>query len=213
MRILFFLLSFYSIYSQDLKKEIFLDINGNKLSRENFLKKLESQNIGFSIFESDSLNTLKLVKSNKSVELFEHYKVGKIDSLIRKNIISELKILTNKNIEFNDIIVLNFYIDEKVVNQSPCIEFYTNDKQYINFFKKSVNKNIKQFFITNSSYYYNSKKSHVDTNRVFENYFFSEALSCGNYIIIFPNDEFILKFGEYRQEIILQFINDYLSKK
>lgn len=201
-----FIICFYG-YSQDLKKEILIDVNNDTINSETFLKKLKRSDVGYSIFESDTINTLKLVKSNKRLELFEHYMVGILDSSKKTKIISELELLTDTKINLSDIIVINFYIDEKAVNQRPCIEFYLNDYQYKNFFKK--NKNVKQFFVTDKTYHYDSKKTIRDKNKIIEDLIFPNALKCGNYLIIFPTNNFIIKFGEYRQEIILEFINDY----
>ena len=201
-----FLISFYG-YSQDFKKEILIDMNNDTINSETFLKKLKRSDVGYSIFESDSINTLKLVKSNKRFELIEHVKVGKIDSLKKIKIISELELLTDRRIDLSDIIVINFFIDEKAVNQRPCIEFYLSDYKYKNFFKK--NKNVKQFFVTDKTYHYDSKKTIRDKNKIIKDLVFTVASKCGNYIIIFPSNNYIVKHGEYRQEVILEFINDY----
>jgi hypothetical protein len=201
-----FIISFYG-YSQDFKKEILIDVNNDTINSETFLKKLKRSDLGYSIFESDSINTIKLVKSNKLFELFEHYKVGILDSSKKTKIISELELLTDTKIDLSDIIVINFYIDEKAVNQRPCIEFYLSDYQYKNFFKK--NKNVKQFFVTDKTYHYDSKKTIRDKDKIIEDLIFPNALKCGNYLIIFPTNDFIIKYGEYRQEVILEFINDY----
>jgi hypothetical protein len=201
-----FIISFYG-YSQDLKKEILIDVNNDTINSETFLKKLKRSDVGYSIFESDTINTLKLVKSNKRFELFEHYKVGILDSSKKTKIISELELLTDTKINLSDVIVINFYIDEKAVNQRPCIEFYLSDYQYKNFFNK--NKNVKQFFVTDKTYHYDSKKTIRDKNKIIEDLIFPNALKCGNYLIIFPTNDFIIKYGEYRQEVILEFINDY----
>ena len=201
-----FIISFYG-YSQDLKKEILIDVNNDTINSETFLKKLKRSDVGYSIFESDTINTLKLVKSNKRFELFEHYKVGVLDSSKKTKIISELELLTDTKINLSDIIVINFYIDEKAVNQRSCIEFYLSDYHYKNFFKK--NKNVKQFFVTDKTYHYDSNKTIRDKNKIIEDLIFLNALKCGNYLIIFPTNDFIIKYGEYRQEVILEFINDY----
>ena len=206
-----FCLTFYFLVStaQNFKKEVFLDIKKDTITREIFTKILKSPEIGFSIFESDSINTLKLVKSNKAYDLFEHYKVGKIDLIKKDSLISELKNLSKRKIERTDIIVINFYIDEKAVGQRPCIEFYLNDSRYKSFFKKNENHNVKQFFITDKTFSYNSILTIRDKNKLIETLFFPNTSNCGNYIIIFPNNNYILKNSEYRQEVILDFIKDF----
>jgi hypothetical protein len=202
---------FYFLLSsaQNFKKEIFLDINNYTINSETFLKKLKRTDIGYSVFESDSINTLKLVKSNKPLDFFEHYKVGKINLTKKDSIISELKNLSQREIDSTDIIVINFYIDEITVSQRPCIEFYLKDSNYKNFFKNTNNQDVKQFFITNETYYYNSNLTIRDKNKLIESLFFPNPLICGNYIIIFPNNNYILKFSEYRQDVILDFIKNY----
>lgn len=197
-------------YSQNFKKEIFIDVNNDTINSEVFLKKLKRINLGYSVFESDSINTLKLVKSNKKTDFFEHYMVGKIDSLKRINILSELKYLTNIKIDSLDIIVINFYIVDKNVNQKPCIDHYSSDIKYRNFFKK--NKNVKQFTLTNQSYFYDKNDTHRDKNKIIEDLLFPNVEYCGNYIIIFPDNNYILKYSEYRQEVILELIKDYKKR-
>ena len=145
-------------------------MNNDTINSETFLKKLKRSDVGYSVFESDSINTLKLVNSNKRFELFENYKVGKLDSSKKTKIISELELLTDTKINLSDIIVINFYIDEKAVNQRPCIEFYLSDYKYKNFFKK--NKNVKQFFVTDKTYHYDSKKTIRDKNKNIEDLIF-----------------------------------------
>jgi len=206
-----FIFTFYLllISAQNFKKEVFLDINNHTINSEIFLKKLKNTDIGYSVFENDSVNTLKLVKSNKPLDFFEHYKVGKIDVTKKDSIISELKNLSKRDVDSTDIIVINFYIDEKTISQKPCIEHYLNDSKYINFFKKTINNNVKQFFITDETYHYNSNLTIRDKNKLIESLFFPKPSPCGNYIIIFPNNNYILKFSEYRQDAILDFIKNY----
>jgi hypothetical protein len=206
-----FIFTFYSllISAQNFKKEVFLDINNYTINSEIFLKKLKKTDIGYSVFENDSVNTLKLVKSNKPIDFFEHYNVGKIDVTKKDSIISELKNLSKREVDSTDIIVINFYIDEKTVSQKPCIEHYLNDRKYKIFFKKNINSNVKQFFITDETYHYNSNLTTRDKNKLIESLFFPKPSPCGNYIIIFPNNNYILKFSEYRQDAILDFIKNY----
>ena len=206
-----FIFTFFSllISAQNFKKEVFLDINNYTINSEIFLKKLKKTDIGYSVFENDSINTLKLVKSNKPIDFFEHYNVGKIDVTKKDSIISELKNLSKREVDSTDIIVINFYIDEKTVSQKPCIEHYLNDSKYKNFFKKTINSNVKQFFITDETYHYNSNLTIRDKNKLIESLFFPKPSPCGNYIIIFPNNNYILKFSEYRQDAILDFIKNY----
>lgn len=207
--IILFLLFNISINAQNFKKEIFLDINKDTITSELFLKKIKRTDIGYSVFESDSINTLKLVKADFRYDLFEKYKVGKIDSLKKTKIISELKLLVNNDIDTSNIIVVNFYIDEKAINQRSCIDFYLNHSSHRNFFKKKRYSDVKQFFITDQSYFYENKKVFRDENKTIQNLFFSDASRCGNYIIIFPDNSYVLKIGEYRQEVILEFIKDF----
>lgn len=195
--------------AQSYKKEIFLDENKDTITSDLFLNKIKRTDIGYSVFESDSINTLKLVKADFRYDLFEKYKVGKIDSLKKTKIISELKLLSNSDIDTSNIIVINFYIDEKAINQRSCIDNYLDDSSYRNFFKKKRNSDVKQFFITDQSYFYDNKKVTRDKNKTIQDLFFSNASHCGNYIIIFPDNTYIFKIGEYRQEVILEFIKDY----
>lgn len=211
MRVLIILLFLsYSFYAQNNKKEILFDVNNDTISKDYFLKKVKRQDIGYSIFESDSILNLKLVKSNKIDELFEHYKIGKVDKIDKIKLINELENMSKIKINSLDIIIINFFKDEKDrnLNQKPSIDFYTSNNYFNNYFKKS--KNIKQFFITEQNYIYNSKNTFSDSNKIIENLFFDNGKkSYCDYIIIYPNGDYILKKGEYRREMIIKFIKNY----
>ncbi|WP_370519394.1 hypothetical protein, partial [Flavobacterium sp. 9AF] len=156
MKIIYILLLIsYGLFAQNTKKEFLFDIDNDTVSKEFFLKKIKRKDIGYSIFESDSIINLKLVKSNKIDELFEHYKIGTIDNKNKNILIQELQNLSNSKVDSLDIIVINFFNDEKELNlnQKPLIDFYTSNNHYINFFKNS--KFAKQFFITEKNYIYN----------------------------------------------------------
>lgn len=215
MKILHILLLLFPllVYTQDTKKEILLDSNNENVSDEFFLKEIKKDNIGYSVFDNDSILFLKLVESNKRfTELFEHYQLGKINESNRELLIKELNSLTESNVKKNDIIIINFFRNEEALNlnQRPMISAYTSTRNYSKFFRKT--DNLQQFFITEKSYNFN--RTIKDNNGVIENIFFkTDKPTFCDYVIIFPDNNFILKIGEYRIEMIRKFIEEYQDGK
>lgn len=190
----------WTINAQNFKKEILLDQNKDTITNDLFLSKVKEKDIWYKVEIKDSVQTVTLVDLNK---------YGNLSNTLKNNIISQIELLTNVRITSSEIIVINFFIDEKVINQKPCIDNYVSDNKYLSFFKKEKNKEVKQFFISDKSYFYENKIVIRDKNGTIENLVFSDALTCGNYVIIFPNNNYVMKHGEYKQEVILDIIKDY----
>jgi hypothetical protein len=132
------------------------------------------------------------------------FEKGVLEENNRIELLGELAELSGIKIDKMSILVLNFYIKPETEPNGSCIDYYTNDYAYKRFIKK--NKNIVQFFITEQSYVYNRRNVLEDKNDEIKKLLFEKAMSCGNYIIIKPNGEFIRKFGEYRQDEIPKLI-------
>lgn len=204
----------FFIFSQIENKEILYDLDFNVISTETFLKELKKDDISCSIFQSDSIKKIKLVKFQKPLsEIFEHYFIGKISYNDKEILVNEIFNLTNSKVDNNDFIVINFFKDESVLNlnQKLLIEHYTSIKSYYRYFNR--HEDLNQFFITQKNYNYNSKLVFNDTNGLIENICFKDSEFLSDYIIIFPNQHYILKIGEYRIEMIKKFIDDYKEGK
>lgn len=211
---IFFIFFPLIIFSQTEKKEILYDLDNSIISKETFLKKIKKNDTSCSIFESDSVNKIKLVKLQKpQTEIFEHYFIGKISDNDNEILINEILNLTNSKIDNKDFIIINFFKDESVLNlnQKLLIEHYTSIKSYYKYFNK--HEDLNQFFITQKNYSFNSKLVFNDTNGIIENICFKDSEFFSDYIIIFPNQHYILKRGEYRIEMIKKFIDDYKEGK
>ncbi len=86
-----------------------------------------------------------------------------------------------------------------------CIDHYTSDYTYKRYFKTS--KSEIQFFITEKKYNYRKKNVFNDENEYLKQRFFKYALNCGNYIIIKPNGDYLIRLGEYRQDLVYEKIH------
>lgn len=105
----------FFIFSQIENKEILFDLDFNVISTETFLKELKKDDISCSIFQSDSIKKIKLVKFQKPLsEIFEHYFIGKISDNDKEILVNEIFNLTNSKVDNNDFIVINFFKDESV---------------------------------------------------------------------------------------------------
>lgn len=129
---------------------------------------------------------------------------GNLDYSKKSIIINELQNLTDLKIDSAYTIVINFYDKPLRKPNGSCIDYYTEDYKYLRFFKK--NPYILQFFISQQEYKYKNNKVIEDKNNTIRNLIFQDAKSCGNYIIIKPNGDFLRKLGEYRQDQIPELI-------
>ena len=195
--LLLFLFINASLYSQ-VKKEYLYNEFDQLITEEVFKKKLAFKEKNgapkyyFYITENDSTAIVRLF-------LFENK--GILKEGVRDKVVSDLGKITGVTINNDDIIIINFFIEEKVRNQRPCIDHYTSDRDYKKFIKK--NPQIKQFFITRKGYNYDKEFVYEDVNYTIQS-LFPYAKQCGNYIIIKPNGHFLRRFSEYRQRDIPQ---------
>ncbi|MFV0304947.1 MAG: hypothetical protein ACK5IC_05665 [Moheibacter sp.] len=67
--------------------------------------------------------------------------------------------------------------------------------------QKKNNRDV-QFFITQKDFKYKKSNVFEDSDDFIRKLFFKYYFSCGNYIIIRPNGEFLLRRGEYRKDEI-----------
>ena len=105
--------------------------------------------------------------------------------------------------------MINFFIFPSKPASGSCIDHYTSDWLYKGFFTKKKNSTKKQFFITEATFEYIKERVFRDKQGLIEELCFSDAMECGNYIIIYPDNSFVRKYCEYRQSEIL----DYLKNK
>ncbi|WP_289046591.1 hypothetical protein [uncultured Olleya sp.] len=129
---------------------------------------------------------------------------GNLGELQKATLVEELQNLTGEKIDSSKIIVINFYDKPNRKPNGSCIDYYSSDYKYLRFFKKKPN--ILQFFITQKGYNYKKRKVIEDKNNTIRNLIFTDAKSCGNYIIIKANGDYLKNLGEYRQDQIPEII-------
>ncbi len=141
-----------------------------------------------------------------NITFSQNNETNSISKKDRIELIQELELMNNIKIDSSKIIVINFFIKPKVKPNGSCIDHYTTDKAYIDFFK--TNTNAIQFFVTEKNYSYKKSKIKEDKNDIIKDLIFKNAEDCGNYIIIEPNGLFVKILNEYRQHEIFQLIKN-----
>mgnify|MGYP003451631470 FL=1 len=197
-----FIIFFGFSYSQNsIKKEILYDENWKLMNMNDFKEKIKDRKYIYRLVENDTAFMGKI--------LFRE-EIGKISNDERLLLIDYLKRITNSEIDLTKNIVINFFFKPEKEPNGSCIDHYTSDGKYKRYFKK--NDNDVQFFFTQKNYEYKKKEVFEDKDDMIRKLFFEYYFSCGNYIIIKKNGEFLREFGEYRQDEIPEKINSEWTK-
>ena len=194
---LLFVISF-SFAQNKIKKEILLNENKEVINLNQFNNKLKDKKYWYKISETDTTFTAKIVSREEE---------GILDSSKVESIKKEIENISKIKIDSTDIVIINFFLNPIKDPNGSCIDHYTSDGSYINFFKKKKNNHIKQVFITEKNYNYIKNKVYEDSENIIKENCFEDALPCGNYIIIYPDNSYKRKHGEYRQDLILNLLN------
>ncbi|HCC93422.1 MAG TPA: hypothetical protein DEQ26_03695 [Flavobacteriaceae bacterium] len=118
-------------------------------------------------------------------------------------LMKELTSLSTKDISDNQYVVINFFKKDIKKQKGSCIDYYVSDNSFKNLFKNN-NKFI-QFFISEKGFEY-GKNVFPDNNEKISELLFNDAEECGNYAIIFPDNYVIKKKGEYRQDLLIEYL-------
>ena len=197
-----FIIFFRFSFSQNsIKKEILYDENWKLMNMNDFKEKIKDRKYIYRLVENDTAFMGKI--------LFRE-EIGKISNDDRLLLIDYLKRITNSEIDLTKNIVINFFFKPEKEPNGSCIDHYTSDGKYKRYFKK--NDNDVQFFFTQKNYEYKKKEVFEDKDDMIRKLFFEYYFSCGNYIIIKKNGEFLREFGEYRQDEIPEKINSEWTK-
>lgn len=189
-------------YSQNSdKKEFLYDENWKLIEMKDFKEKIKNRNYTYKFVENDTAYIGKI--------LFRE-EIGKITINDRGLVVDYLKKITNSEVDSTKNIVINFFFKPENKPNGSCIDHYTSDNKYKRYFKK--NNSDVQFFITQKNYNYKKKNVFEDNEDFIRELLFKYYFSCGNYIIIKPNGEFLLRRGEYRQDEIKKKINSEWKK-
>ena len=194
------------IFSQEkTKKDYFYDENWKPISRLKFQNKIKNRNykLIYKAVENDTAFIGKLI-------LRESF--GFLDKRKKIRLINYLEKITSSKIDSTDIIIINFYFEDKGSRcKDCCVKHYTSDKKYIKSLKK--NKGIKQFFIIEKDFLFKKNNVFNDVHALIQKLFFNYVFYCGNYVIIKPNGDFLRYYGEYSQDKILKKTKSDWSKR
>ena len=168
---------------------------------KDFKEKIKDRNYTYRLVENDTAYIGKILLREE---------IGKITTDNKLLLIEYLKRITNLEIDSTKNIVINFFFKPQIKPNGSCIDNYTSDSKYKRYFKK--NDNDIQFFFTQKGYEYKKKYVFEDKESLIRNLLFKYYFSCGNYIIIKNNGEFLRRIGEYRQDEITEKINSEWKK-
>ena len=189
-------------YSQNSnKKEFLYDENWKLIEMSDFKDKIKDSKYTYKLFENDTAYVGKILLREE---------IGKITNDDRTLLINYLKKITNSEVDSTKNIIINFFFKPEIKPNGSCIDNYTSDSKYKRYFKK--NSNDIQFFIIQKDYNYKKKNVFEDNEGFIQKLLFKYYFDCGNYIIIKPNGEFLLRRGEYRQNEIKEKINSEWKK-
>ncbi|MBZ9788167.1 hypothetical protein LB456_11925 [Psychroflexus sp. CAK57W] len=181
-----------NIYSQTSnKKEILYDIDWKLMTMKEFKEKIQDRKFTYKLTENDTAYLGKI---------FLREEIGKISSKERSDLIDYLENISKTKIDSSNTIVLNFFFKPANSPNGSCIDNYTSSRKYRRYFKKRGN--LAQFFIAQKGFKYEKNNVIEDKNRFIRNLLFKYYFSCGNYIIIKSNGDFLRRLGEYRQSVI-----------
>ena len=184
-------------FAQNFKKRIvYKNLIGMIISESDFNNIVSDKKILIYTIENDSL----IVK-----KIFQHDTKGFLDAEQVAIIRRVIEKLTAVQVQKTDTLVINFFIYPNKAPNGSCIDFYTGDRNYKSFFKKKKNSHIKQFFLTEATFEYKKDGVFRDKQAIIEDFCFNDAFDCGNYIIVYPDNSFIKKYGEYRQAEIIEY--------
>ena len=189
--ILLMLLTF--IGNAQKKKEFYYDADFNRVSKYIFKQQLDKRYALPKIIENDTAIIGKLIYRQA---------YGYINEGDKNKFIKLLSKIAQKKVDTSKIIVISFFYD-----YHSGINYYSSEKRYLNFFKKTKNRNkYEQLFITEKGYEYKSKfvdifEDHYD---VMKKLFFKYRFGGGNYLILKPDGEYIKYYGEYPSSAIIR---------
>lgn len=196
------LIVLFSISTFGQKREIYLNDDFLEITQLEF-NKADNDYIYYDMrFESDSLITNVKVRRVRK---------GKISLTKLDSIRNELSILSNLNIQKENLIIINYYHGLDDCNN---ISDYSNVKQKYRKFQKKILKNekVSSFFIFKSPEgiinYGKQLKWYKDQSGIIEKTFFPIPYPCGSYVLIDENGNFYVQKGEYNIEEIIYLIKD-----
>ena len=197
--LIFILIQTLNLNAQSIKQE-FYDTNGNKISKEEFLK-LEDHTINIPIgLDYDTLQVFKLVKR---IEL------DVLDTLSLENLKKQLEINYGQKIADDDYIVINYVTSNPILKKEKYLSLWTILQP--DYIKNLHNKiKCKQFWI------YDESQTDLDTYRYphinwlkekdnfIKNLFYPFQFNYGNCTIVAPNGKYYSYFGEYGPEKVFK---------
>lgn len=195
----FFLIQTLNINAQSTKQE-FYDTNGNKISKEEFLK-LENHKINLAIgLDYDTLQVFKLVN---------RINLDILDTLTLEKLKKHLELNYEQKITKDDYIVINYITANPILKKEKELSLWTILQP--NYIKKLHNKiKCKQFWIYDElqtdldSYQYPHINWLKEKDNFIKNLFYPFQFSLGNCTIIAPNGNFYSYYGEYGPEKVFK---------
>jgi len=197
----------FNIFSQT-KSLIFYNENGEKITREEFIKTKDYRENLDLYFESDSTQIGHLITRKK---------FGYLDKMTFTKLKTYLTELSGKQIDSTQNIVINYLTayPKKEENTKSRSTWNLLDRDYPRKLHKMAN--ISQFWISspqsgNLKYYHHNRINWItDKDNFFKNLFFKYEVRYGNYILIKPDGKFFYRLGEHNKHLILKHAGKFFT--
>lgn len=187
------------------QKTIYLDVNGKKISKNEYQKKWIDQELFLTRWDSIGKNGKRYATLKNNL-----YQRGVFN---HNTIIQQLQKITGKKIQDSLIIILEFYYKDDLCNLVWDNKWTKSDikerKSFIIPIKDYLaSKNILFFSLFEDDIDLKNKPNdkneffYSDLNNFFRSELFIEPTLCGSHAIIKPNGEILIKNGENRADFM-----------
>ena len=193
-------------FSQEKPLKYF-DLEGNELTREDFFKSKDFDEVISLYFENDSIRFGTYIKRKIIGKLNES------ELIIFKSFLQELdssKFDSTKNI------VLNYISENPKKTWTKPLKYTWNIYNVDYLTKLHKLAEINQYWIISPKnedieYYRNEKLNcFIDKDNFIKDLFFIYEINCGNFVIIKPNGEYLVYLGEYGKSTVWESVKMFI---
>jgi hypothetical protein len=189
------------------KKEYYLDENWTQLSKKDFIKKIDH-----------SINIAHNVENDTAIfrKLYVRKNYGMLSQLKADSIREYISELMGHPVDKQKVLVINYYSGLDQYIAPPAISRWNiYDRDYLKKLHKIAN--IEQLYVykyPENLRYHNDKRInwHFDKEALIENTFFPYHFNYGSFVIIHPNNNYSLYYGEYGKDTVWEMVEEMVKK-
>ena len=190
--ILFLMLSLQS----KAQKIRYFDSDNNKISKEKYFRKLNNYESYFDILKNDSTKILVLRENQGKLK-----KIKQLLLTVKANIYQPLDVSKNT--------LIYYYPGKDLCNSTGSATKKSYKKWYSKLEKKIKRKDSLNIIkIYKDNYGLNAKNNvnewDLDPFQIIEKSFFKYHYSCGSFVIVGPNGNYVSFFGEYGHNQVIE---------